>query len=921
MSDVGIVGRDAEREQIVAWLDGPRPSCLTIDGEAGIGKTTLLEFARDGAARLGDLVLSWRASPAERDLAFSSLAAILDRPEVEAALPAVPGPRRVALEAALGRTRLRDDHQDAALVGLAILDLLKYLAARRPVTIALDDAPWCDPATAGAMAFALRRVHRESVGLLLARRVPDPGPDGGPLGDALERVTRLDVRPLSVGSIGRLIRERAGTIHPRPTLVRLHEACGGNPFLALEMTRALAARRLALAPGEPFPVPAAVGPLVRDHLSTLSSGARRCLLVVAISRRTSIGLLESVAGAQAPEMVDEAVAAGVLVADGPWLRAAHPLMATIAFADAHPGELRSLHRALAEVVDDPLERAIHRAATIDGANTLVAHELADAAEIAFQRGAPGGAADLFERALALVPETDRAPLRLRASAAHLAAGDVAAAAASLREITATTPRGTARARALLALGEIVYLEDPSAGLSLLFEALEHAGADRLLAATIHVSIAIMGDGDPDASRDSAAEAVAILEAPAAPADPRIRAFARLERAYGSLLRGERLVTEDLTAAIEQLDDNDDSFLGRSARERVERFLYHLGRLDESLAVDVAEYRRLSDRGQVGLLPPVVQAISVLEQMLGRWADAREHARECIDLVEQGEEVWRDRAMMAWGRILAWEGDLDEARGIASEALDREERTGDLWEATIFRVLLGFIELSASDPSAALAHFRRAADAADTLHVGLPTVFRFLGDFVEAAVLAGDLDLAERIVRERLDPSAERVPLPWTTAMRARGRGLLAMARGELDAAATVLDEAVEIFDTQLAMPFERARTLLARGQVHRRRDARRAAREDLEAALAVFHALPARAWERRALDELRRIGGRAPLGRALSEAERMVAERAAAGRTNREIAAELVVSVRTVESQLSAAYRKLGISARGQLDTALAEEQ
>src|SRR5207253_8218641 len=119
----------------------------------------------------------------------------------------------------------------------------------------------------------------------------------------------------------------------------------------------------------------------------------------------------------------------------------------------------------------------------------------------------------------------------------------------------------------------------------------------------------------------------------------------------------------------------------------------------------------------------------------------------------------------------------------------------------------------------------------------------------------------------------------------------------------------------------RARTLLARGHAHRRSDARRAARLDIESALAIFRGLPARAWERRAEGELRRIHGRAPSGGGLSPTERIVAERAAAGRSNREIAAELVVSIRTVESQLSAVYRKLGIGTRGQLAAALEQVQ
>src|SRR5262249_22581223 len=164
--------------------------------------------------------------------------------------------------------------------------------------------------------------------------------------------------------------------------------------------------------------------------------------------------------------------------------------------------------------------------------------------------------------------------------------------------------------------------------------------------------------------------------------------------------------------------------------RAERVLYHVGRLRASLDLDVAEYERLASRGQVGLLPPIVQSMSVLEQLLGDWPAARRHAEECLDLVGQGDEVWRDRAPMDAGRGLAWEGDLDSARRLALDGLAREEAAGDTWETVIFCALLGFVELSVPDPKAALDYLQRANVHVAALRVDLPTVFRYLGDLVE-----------------------------------------------------------------------------------------------------------------------------------------------------------------------------------------------
>jgi DNA-binding CsgD family transcriptional regulator len=304
-------------------------------------------------------------------------------------------------------------------------------------------------------------------------------------------------------------------------------------------------------------------------------------------------------------------------------------------------------------------------------------------------------------------------------------------------------------------------------------------------------------------------------------------------------------------------------------------------------------------------------------MAGDWVAARRAAQDCEDLVEQGERAWINRALMARARILAFDGDLDRARSIAINAALGQEADDDRWEAAIFRALLGFIELSIPEPRAALGHLRAALDHADAMAIVLPTQFRFLGDLIEAAVLAGELDLAERIVAERLEGPAALIPLPWIQGMAARGRGLLAAAHGRLDEAIAHFDNAVAVFELEMPMPFERARTLLARGQVARRADRRRAAREDIESALTVFDRLGARAWSDRAAHALARIGGRRSAGVALTAAEQQVAALAVAGRSNNEIAAELVVSVRTVESQLSAVYRKLDIRSRSKLRDAM----
>jgi DNA-binding CsgD family transcriptional regulator len=183
-------------------------------------------------------------------------------------------------------------------------------------------------------------------------------------------------------------------------------------------------------------------------------------------------------------------------------------------------------------------------------------------------------------------------------------------------------------------------------------------------------------------------------------------------------------------------------------------------------------------------------------------------------------------------------------------------------------------------------------------------------------MAGDLELAEATLVDRLEGPAERLPLPWILAVAARGRGHLSAARGEPDEAVAWFDRSLAALD-DAPMPFERGRSILGRGQVRLRAGQRRLARADLDEARATFAGLGAQAWTKRTDTELARVGGRASSRWELTASERSVAELAALGHTNREIADRLVLSVRTVESHLASAYRKLDIRSRVQLGRAL----
>ena len=362
-------------------------------------------------------MLSARPAEAERELSFSGLgdllAPALDR--VEALSP----PRRRALEVALLLASDEQTAPDPRALGLATLDLLRLLAEEEPLLVAVDDTQWLDPPSRETLAYALRRLDREPIALLAACR---PGADA--LGDS-ERVV---VGPLSVGALHELIRNRIGAV-PRPTLVRVHETSGGNPFFALELVRALEGRELP--PGEALPVPATLSALTASRFERLGAEAREALLYVAALARPTREVVTAAVGEHAGSALRAAAAAGVIEADGSRLRFTHPLLASVRYGSATRDERARVHRRLAGLVTDAEERGRHLGAAATAPDAGVAAALDEAAAAARARGTPAAAAELAESAVRLTPADDPASgLRRIGTAAdhHFAAGSTRARA-------------------------------------------------------------------------------------------------------------------------------------------------------------------------------------------------------------------------------------------------------------------------------------------------------------------------------------------------------------------------------------------------------------------------------------------------------------------------------------------------------------
>jgi DNA-binding CsgD family transcriptional regulator len=302
---------------------------------------------------------------------------------------------------------------------------------------------------------------------------------------------------------------------------------------------------------------------------------------------------------------------------------------------------------------------------------------------------------------------------------------------------------------------------------------------------------------------------------------------------------------------------------------------------------------------------------------GNWDTAARHAKEAYEIdVESGRVLGQGHMLFPRALVAALRGDVDAARRDAEEGLRRCLRNEDTLDASCNRAVLGFLELSLSNSSAAMERLEPVLAFLEELRSPEPCVIPCVPDAIEALVSLGRLDEAEALL-ERLERQGRTLDRPWATATAGRGRGLLTAARGDLAAARSALEQAL-VEHRRVPQPFELARTLLVKGEVERRAKQKRAARSALEQALGTFQALGARLWALRARDDLARVGGPVPPSGELTPTEQRIAQLVGEGRKNREVADALFISVKTVEANLSRIFHKLGVRSRTELSRRIA---
>jgi DNA-binding CsgD family transcriptional regulator len=914
-----IVGREEELASVRAFVDEGEEgfAALVLEGEAGIGKSTLwaagLEHARERGTRV---LASWPAE-AERRLAYVGLGDLFED-VVDDLLPELPPPRRRALKVALLREDAAGGTVDPRAVAIAVRGALHLLGRERPLVIAIDDVQWFDVASGAALAFAVRRLTDASIRLLLARRV-GIGLPVSELEQAIEavRVERLRIGSLSIGAIHRLLQDRLGRAFPRAALLLLHETSGGNPFYALELARAADAEGVATDPAKLIRIPDSLERLIRNRLSDLSPVTREALSLVAVGGRCSPAMLPA-AGVE-ESALRPAFAAGVIERDEGVIRFTHPLLASALYQELPDRARARAHAALAQVVDDPTARARHRALASSEPDAEVAADIERAGAVAVDRGAIVTARELAEHALRLTPATaaeDRHRRAIGVARMRLDAGDRRRARADAETLLATTGRGRRRAEALVLLSDIDRRGVRERAIALRREALSEANSDAALQASILRWLA-HEVGVTEGLRAAEEYARASLRVAEQLGDDGVRAAALAQLAHIRFNAGKSdapLAEEAcrMAAAIPE------------PKERHAALLHLVHVLTWSCQFDRARtvledlYAELNERDERATAD-ALWYLSLVELGAGRFALAASYAdrqRE-IDRLYEIDEQEDPLATWVVARVAAHCGELDRARELAEQG--RTLARGQPQIAAGHEGVLGLVAAWSGDPREAVVHFAVADEAKRGGGRRAPSMFWWHAEYVEALLELGRIESAVELL-EPWELDATRLGLESVLAQSLRCRGLIAAARGDLDAASALLGDAVVRHDA-VGDPFGRARGLLALGIVRRRRRQKRAAREAIQSALEAFDEIGAAGWAARTRAERGRIGGRTR-EQGLTAAERRVAVLVAEGRTNKEVAAALFLGERTVETHLSHVYAKLGVRSRTELArTFRADEQ
>ncbi|MFI5686671.1 AAA family ATPase [Streptomyces sp. NPDC051636] len=908
-----VIGREelctAAHEQLT------RGGSVLLHGPAGIGKSTVLRALEAEYAGAAHTVLRCSATESESHLPFLALAdllgLVLDR--VSARLPSA---QLTALESALTGRGESTLQRDGLALRLAVLSALRALAAEGTVLVVADDLQWLDPASAELLGFAARRLGDTPVQLLCAVRTE---------GQEYDRHLRasppdtLAVRlgPLTRPQVSALLDHRGYTGLPRSTVREIHRTSGGNPLFALELGRALAESPTPPRPGEPLPVPTSLRALVLSRLDMLSVEARRTLLVASAGARPTPALLHAAGRENAEAECAQAAELGLLATEpeGPAVRFAHPLISAALYAEAPAHERRAAHAALSTAASDPIERARHLALATTGADPEAAARLAEAAALARDRGAPSVAAQLGLLAArhtpaGSVPGPDER--RLQAAEDAITAGEVDLARDIAREVLtrATVPADRVRAWIIVidTAGHTMTEVD-----AVFPQALADAGDDPRLLALVHYQVAwraLIVEGDFTEAREAAAHSAQLAERGG---DRRTELLALAFQAQIETLMGHPAAPVTIKRAMKEPQDPRVACHHNGAGSARFRWLVMGDQLGEARVTVTALLREVRRRGSVESEVHFLRGLAETELRAGYCGRALELARESLALARDSG-IGETASAMLTSLAEASGGDVDRALALAREAVEHAEQDGDQMYLSRALGALGYAQLVAGDPAGAVRSLRRVRELEQGLGITDPARGRWHGDLAEALVRIGAPGEAQDVIDVTRE-HALRLGRESVLAVLDRAEALVRAAHGELEGALSQLTSAQDRL-AKLGYGLEEARAAFALAQLRNPRPGPTAYDE----AARLFRRCRALPWLRQvdaavtapepdpepvvpapaALDALE----------GLASMERQVAALVMEGATNREIAARLFISVKTVEATLTRVYRKLGIRSR-----------